>query len=321
MGSFSKKSSIRRSSLILFLFVLIFFSFRDLFARPIPPLSSRITDEANLISPEKKAEWEGLLSFHEKNTSDQIAILIIPSLEGEVLEEYSLKVAESWKLGTQERDNGLLILLAVEDRKVRIEVGYGLESILTDVYCNRLIRNTMIPYFKAEDYQEGLNQGLLEILRVLVAGEAPPEPSLLQTVMDFDGLVGSGEVPFVLGIFLSLIFIGMIFLFAFIFAFHRDDTSIWGFFFLLIFFQWLPTMFLGFYGWLVCNLIYVIGFPFIRLTRDRISWVKKISDKVTDNVIFNGGSGSGGSWSSGGSSGGFSGGGGSFGGGGSSGSW
>lgn len=292
-------------------------------SRPIPVLSQRVTDEANLITESSQKEWETILENHERLTTDQVAVLIIPSLEGEILEEYSLKVVESWKLGTKAKDNGVLVLLALEDREVRIEVGYGLEGVLTDVYCNRVIRDTMIPYFKEERYEEGLYFGLKEILKVLETGETPAEPTVWESFKSFNGVALNGEIPLLLGLFMSFLFVGMIFLFAFITAFHKEDNSYSSFVFLLIFFQWIPTMFLGFYGWIICNLIYIFGFTFVRFSRTRIGWVRKLSKKVSDNVIFNGGSGgSSGGWSSGGgSSGGFSGGGGSFGGGGSSGSW
>lgn len=289
-------------------------------SKSIPELKNRVTLESVPISAEVASRWEGILADHELRTTNQVAIFVIDSLEGEVLEEYSLKVAEKWKLGTKKKDNGVLILLSIRDRKVRIEVGYGLEGILTDVYCNRVIKNSMIPWFKEENYESGITEGLTEILTTLETGETPIEPTLWEQFKEFRGVAGDGSINIIVGYLLSFLFVGMIFMFAFIFSFHRDDTNIWPFFFLLIFFQWLPTMFLGYYGWMICNIIYIIGFPFIRLTRNRISWVSKISDSVTDNVHYSTGGGSS-SGSGGGSSGGFSGGGGSFGGGGSSGSW
>ncbi|WP_244310329.1 TPM domain-containing protein [Leptospira noumeaensis] len=303
---------------IFFLFLLGINSV-EIFAKEIPVLERRVTWDAGTI-PEKEAEiWEKILEEHEKQTSNQVAILVVRSLEGEILEEYSLKVAEHWRLGQKNKDNGVLILLSIEDRKVRIEVGYGLEGILTDAYCNRVIRNTMIPYFKSGEYVEGISAGLKEILSTLDSGVTPEEPSLWQKFRSFRGIgAEQGWHLYLIGI----IFVGIIFLFATILAFHREDNSIWVFFFLLVFFQWVPSIFYGFYGWAFCNFIYVFGFIFVRLTRERISWVKALSDKISDSVSYSSGSSSGGGFSSGGgSSGGFSGGGGSFGGGGSSGSW
>lgn len=293
--------------------------FSSVLAKEIPNLAGRVTVEPGIFSSVFQEKMESILADHERQFTNQIAILAIRSLEGENLEEYSIKVAEEWKLGEKGKDNGVLILLSLDDRKVRIEVGYGLEGTLTDIYCNRVIKNTMIPFFKDGNYEEGLEKGSFEIIRILETGEVPPEPTLWDKFRKFRGIGEEGG--FFLYIF-GIPFVGVIFTFAFIGAFHEDIKGVGLFFFLLIFFQWLPTMFYGFWGWAVCNFIYLIGFPFVRLTRNRFSIIKRFSDKVSRNVHYSEG---GGSWSSGGSSsssgGGFSGGGGSFGGGGSSGSW
>ncbi|TGL88256.1 hypothetical protein EHQ68_10555 [Leptospira congkakensis] len=291
----------------------------EIFAKEIPVLERRVTWEEGTISKADADIWERTLEDHEKKTSNQIAILVIHSLEGEILEEYSLKVAETWKLGQKNKDNGVLVLLSIEDRKVRIEVGYGLEGILTDAYCNRIIQKKMIPYFKSDMYADGITAGLTEILTTLDTGVTPEEPNLWEKFQSFRGIgAEQGWHLYLVG----LIFVGIIFLFATILAFHKEDNSVWVFFFLLVFFQWVPSIFYGFYGWVVCNFIYVFGFIFVRLTRDKLSFVKSLSDKITNSVTYSSGSSSGGGFGSGGgSSGGFSGGGGSFGGGGSSGSW
>ncbi|WP_244241406.1 TPM domain-containing protein [Leptospira perdikensis] len=289
-------------------------------AKEIPVLERRVTWEVGTITNVDAEIWEKVLEEHEEKTSNQVAILVIRSLEGDILEEYSLKVTEEWRLGQKNQDNGVLILLSTEDRKVRIEVGYGLEGILTDAYCNRLIRNTMIPYFKSGEYEKGITAGLNEILSTLDTGITPEEPSLWEQFRSFRGIgAKDGWHLYLIG----LIFVGIIFLFATILAFHKEDNSIWVFFFLLIFFQWVPSIFYGFYGWVICNFIYIVGFIFVRLTRNKISWVKALSEKISGSVTYSSGSSSGGGWSSSGGSsgGGFSGGGGSFGGGGSSGSW
>ncbi len=284
-----------------------------------PSLTGRIVAEPGIFSKPFLERLESQLANHEKVTSNQIAILAISSLGGEILEDFSIRVAEKWALGTKESDNGVLILLAVNDRKVRIEVGYGLEGILTDVYCNRVIRDIMIPEFKKGNMELGIEMGTNELIRVLEIGQPITEPSLWQKFRTFKG---SGQQSFfhsLVGIFVILI----IFLFAIIISFHSDAQSLWTFFFLLIFFQWLPPVFFGFWGWIICNAIYILGFAFVRLTRDRIEIIRKISRSISNNINYSEGS-SGGSSSSGSSSssgGGFRGGGGSFGGGGSSGDW
>lgn len=289
-------------------------------AKEIPKLERRVTFEDGTISKEVAEEWEKVLSHHEKETSNQFAILVVHSLEGEILEEYSLKVAEAWKLGQRGVDNGVLILLATGDRKVRIEVGYGLEGVLTDVYCKRIIQDIMIPHFKKEDYPMGIRLALDQLLETAKSGITPVEPSIFQEFQSFRGFDFEGHwflYP------VGMLFVFVLFLFGFITAFHYEDQGIGMFLFVLVFFQWVPTMFFGYYAWVGCNSLYIFGFLFVRLTRKKIVWVKDLAKKVTDNVHYSSGgfSSRSGGGSSSGSSGGFSGGGGSFGGGGASGSW
>ena len=102
-----------------------------------------------MVTPADENHIEQQLRAHEAETSNQIAVLTVPSLEGEIIEEYALKVAETWALGQKDKDNGALIIIARDDRKLRIEVGYGLEGMLTDVYAGRIVRDVMVPQLKA----------------------------------------------------------------------------------------------------------------------------------------------------------------------------
>ena len=110
--------------------------------KEVPELwGMRVHDDAKVMSTQGIQRLESLLKAYEDSTTNQIAVLITPSLDGDVLEEYSLRVAEKWQLGQKERDNGVLLLIAIKDRKMRIEVGEGLEGVLTDALSNRIIRN------------------------------------------------------------------------------------------------------------------------------------------------------------------------------------
>jgi uncharacterized protein len=124
-----------------------------------------VHDEANVLSPETKVSLERVLEQERDSSSNQIAVLIVPSLNGESLEEFSLRVAEQWKLGTKEKDNGVLLFVAVNDRKVRIESGYGLEGVLTDALSSRIIRNEIAPRFREGDYDGGVQAGVAAIIR------------------------------------------------------------------------------------------------------------------------------------------------------------
>src|SRR5438105_2871285 len=127
---------------------------------PVPKLISRVTDQAGALTPDQRAALEQELSSYEDSTGNQFAVLIIPSLQGESLEEYTLKVAERNVIGTKKNDNGLLMLVAIEDRAIRIEVGYGLEGAIPDVTTALIRENEITPRFKQGDYFGGLRAGL-----------------------------------------------------------------------------------------------------------------------------------------------------------------
>jgi uncharacterized protein len=155
--------------------VLGFVFFSAVFALDVPPLTGRIVDSAHLLSLDQAGALSAELAAHEQRTGNQVALLTIPTLEGEPLEEYSHRVATTWRLGQKDRDNGVLLLVVPADRKVRIEVGYGLEGILTDLKASRIIRNEIVPLFKAGRYAEGITGGLRAIMRTLEGTSSPPE--------------------------------------------------------------------------------------------------------------------------------------------------
>ena len=133
-------------------------------ALDIPPLSGRIVDAAHLLPDDLAASLSAELEAHERRTGNQVAVLTLPSLQGEPLEEFSHRVATTWKLGQKGTDNGVLILVVPGDRKVRIEVGYGLEGTLTDARSSRIIREEMVPKFRAGDYAGGVAAGVKAVL-------------------------------------------------------------------------------------------------------------------------------------------------------------
>jgi len=122
--------------------------------------NTRVNDLAGILNRSEKATLENLLKDTEFETSSQVALLTVPSLEGEAPEDFSLRVVEKWDLGQKEFDNGVLILVAMAERKIRFEVGYGLEPILTDAKSSYIIRKFMTPAFKQRNYYTGLYKGL-----------------------------------------------------------------------------------------------------------------------------------------------------------------
>lgn len=260
-----------------------------------------------------------VLKAHEDSTSNQVVGLTIPSLQGETLEDYSIKVAETWKLGQKDKDNGVLLLIAKDDRKVRIEVGDGLEGSLPDITCGRIIRREIVPRFRDSDYEGGIRAGVEAILGAIAGSyqaeaEADAEPDLRFRIIFFFiflvvvgtfttiGLVSPGAVGWIL------------------------------YFFLIPFWSSFPMISLGVKAGVMLLVAYLAGYPLFKFWFGKTKKGKALAEKLKSSTraksssgrsYRSGDSSSGWSWSSSGSSsgGGFSGGGGSFSGGGSSGNW
>ena len=141
-----------------------------LFALDVPVLKGHVNDYAGMFKPGTVGILENELAEFEKKEPTQIVVLTVPSLQGEVLEEFSMKVAEKWRIGQKKLDNGVILLIAKQDRKVRIEVGYGLEGRLTDLTSGRIIDNDIKPLFKTGDFDTGVINGVHSIIRA-VKGE------------------------------------------------------------------------------------------------------------------------------------------------------
>jgi len=149
---------------------LLFCFVSPLAALEVPKLRGRINDNAAMLSAQSRTALESMLEQFEKTDSTQIVLLTIPSLEGEVLERFSLQVVEAWKIGQKGIDNGALLLIVRDERKLRIEVGYGLEGSLTDLVSGRIISGEIVPRFKQGNFDEGIRAGILAMVKA-VRGE------------------------------------------------------------------------------------------------------------------------------------------------------
>lgn len=299
-----------RLPLLIYALVL---SFSVLGQKAVPELwNMRVHDDAHVLKQETIDQLEEKLALYEDSTSNQVAILIISSLEGEALEDYSIKVADKWALGKKNKDNGVLLLIAIDDHKMRIEVGEGLEGVLTDALTSRIIRNEMAPAFRRGDYDGGIMAAIDGIIKA-IGGEYAAEDT-----NDLEDLTLTQRLLIGLGLF---VFLGI---FAF-FALVIPGCTGWGLYaFLIPFYTLFPAALVDEKYWYLPGSIYMLGFPMLKVWIARTGWGKKIGKNMGSGSSRGGGWGG---WSSGGSSwggssgGGFSGGGGSFGGGGSSGSW
>lgn len=148
-------------------------------ALDVPALTARVNDYAGLLSPTTKNQLEQALLTFEQNESTQIVVLTVTSLEGESLEDFSMQVAEAWQVGQKGRDNGAILLVAKNDRKIRIEVGYGLEGSLTDMISGRIIRNVIVPAFRSGNFDQGVANGVAAMMAA-VKGEYQAQPEKRQ---------------------------------------------------------------------------------------------------------------------------------------------
>jgi uncharacterized protein len=331
------KNKIRILGLALF-----FFLTTSIYTLDVPRLQGRFIDLAEVTEPGFRNYMETILIDHEKKTSNQIAVLIIPNLGGEILEEYSLKVAESWKLGQKGKDNGVLMLIAIDDRKMRIEVGYGLEADLPDVICRRILDHKLKPNFKNQNYEQGIQEGLEAISKAIEKSYSNEEADFYNPNLEYyassnerqfenlgplsilDDMPYESDLPWLLKLFITIFFLFVVGIFTYIAAF----TPYVGWFiafFLVPFWAIFPCAVYG----------KRFGIP-IFLTYASTMLIWKVFALITpwgrakmNQFSTSSGNGSSSSWSSSGG-GGFSsssssssssGGGGSFGGGGSSSSW
>ena len=143
---------------------------------PVPALAGHIIDQTGTLTTEQKAALEQTLAAFEASKGSQLAVLIVPTSAPEAIEQYALRVAEQWKLGRKKVDDGAILVVAKNDRTLRIEVGYGLEGALTDATSNRIISETILPRFKQQDFYGGITAGVGQIIRV-IDGEPLPAPT------------------------------------------------------------------------------------------------------------------------------------------------
>lgn len=267
-------------------------------ALEVPPLSGRVNDTAAMLAPQTISSLDSMLAELEQSDSTQIVVLTIPSLEGEVIEEYSLRVAETWGIGRKGNDNGALLLISRDDRRLRIEIGYGLEGSLTDLTAGRIIRGIIVPRFKEGRFDQGISDGVKAMIQA-VRGE------FNASAVPATGKSGQND-PF------GLIFI-LIFALSFIAKIFRKKKSA-----------------AAIAGGIVSPIVGLLFFAQAGFWLLALIPVGMLGGIIASSLSMAGGRGiSGGGFymgggfggSSGGFGGGFSGGGGGFGGGGASGGW
>src|SRR5688500_1386537 len=133
----------------------------------VPPLTARVIDLTATLTREQQAGLERMLQEFESRKGSQLAVLLVPTTAPEAVEQFSLRVAEQWKVGLKKIDDGAILVVAKDNRTLRIEVGYGLEGVLNDATASRIIREAIVPRFREGDFYGGINAGLDRIMRVI----------------------------------------------------------------------------------------------------------------------------------------------------------
>ena len=261
------------------------------YALEVPALKGRVNDYADMISPEAESLLEERLKSFEMSDSTQVVILTVNSLEGDALEDFTIRVAEKWKIGQTKKDNGVILFASKNDRRMRIEVGRGLEGVLTDLLSGRILDNVIRPKFKAGDFDGGFLDGIgsiIEACRGEFKNDTPPGSS-----PDNESPIGKYLIFILALLYFAVIIVSR---FSKILSGGIGAVSLPA----LVFFGFAP---MGFAGIIIFA---VIGF---------------IAALIIPYMPIGGGTSGGSGRSSSFGGGGFSGGGGSFGGGGSSGGW
>jgi uncharacterized protein len=264
----------------------------------VPPLKARVTDLTGTLTASQRDTLESELRAFEASKGSQVAVLIVPTTKPEAIEQYSIRVAETWKLGRKGIDDGVLLLVAKDDRELRIEAGYGLEGVIPDAVAKRVVSEIIIPYFRQGDFYGGIHAGVARLIR-LIDGEPLPPPQARDN--SWSGIFD--YAPFII----IAAFVGGGMLRA-LFGRLIGGSVAGGVTGLILWFVAGSALMALIAGIIVFVLVMAAG-------------VQLGSSRYGGWPGGGYGGGYGGGWSSGGGGGGFSGGGGGFGGGGASGSW
>jgi uncharacterized protein len=170
----------------------------------VPPLQGHLTDLTRTLNAEQAQAIEQSLTAFENRKGTQIAILIVPSTGPEPIEPFSIRVAEKWKIGRKRQDDGVILVIAKADQAVRIEVGYGLEGVLTDLHSQRIVSDIILPHFKQNDFYGGITTGIADIIRRidgepnLGAESAKSDPNVAPLGTQIGALDGMTNLPMIL---------------------------------------------------------------------------------------------------------------------------
>ena len=320
---------------VVLLVAALLLSAAPLVAQDVPFLTGRVVDDANILDQAARDRVTAVLKAHEDSTTNQIVVLTLPTIGSTSVEEYAVKVFEAWKLGQKDKDNGILVVVVPNDRKMRIEVGYGLEGTIPDGAAGEIIRKWMTPAFKAGDYNKGIEDGVAAIVSRL-EGRGDPSDRTPAAASSSSGTDGFTQLPWPQRLLIGAFIYSIIGMFTVI-GVMTPGVGWFLYVFLIPFWALFPLVIIGPMNTMIQLAVYLIGFPIAKQTLKKKAWYQKAAGELKSKgktsiggfsvtkgsrgSSWSSGSSSGSSWSSSSSGSSFSGGGGSSGGGGASGSW
>ena len=243
----------------------------------IPYLSGRVVDQAGILSAQARERLAEMLQAHERVTGNQIVVLTVPTLGGGSVEDYAVRVFEDWKPGSGDKDNGMLILVVPQDRRVRIEVGYGLEGTLPDATASRIIRDLMTPRFREGNYDVGIEAGITAVIQIL---EGRRSAGADADWLDPEGKKTSGfkvrapDMPLTERILIGAFVFGIIGLFTFIGLVTPGGMGWFLYFFLIPFWSMFPMFIFGSDTALKILGTYAVLYPLTKVFVSRLPWYR-----------------------------------------------
>ncbi|MBR10100.1 MAG: hypothetical protein CMP48_20720 [Rickettsiales bacterium] len=188
---------------ILFPLIIFLFSSVLIAQESLPKLETRVTDQTGTLTSSEISSLENKLKSYEDSKGSQVVVVLIPTTGDETIEQYSIRLAEAWKIGRNGVDDGVIMLFAMQDRKMRIEVGYGLEGALTDALSKRIITNVITPDFRSGHFYSGIDSGVDVVLSAIAGEELPP--AVREETSSSDPFVGLGAVILIIGVVFLII--------------------------------------------------------------------------------------------------------------------
>ena len=243
-------------------------------ALDVPLLSGRVVDTAELLSPAARNSISVTLKAHEDKTGNQLVVLTLPSLDGESIEPYAVRVFETWKLGKKGQDNGALLLIVPKEKKLRIEVGYGLEGPLPDAITSRIIRNVIAPRFKAGQFDQGVADGVAALIGQLEGKGADALPAVTQPTTGKTSGIEQPNLSMTERLLIGAFIFGIIGIFT-VLGILVPETGWFLYFFLIPFWAIFPIAVVGFSATMIIVGVYLIGFPIAKILVSRSDWYKR----------------------------------------------